>query len=125
MKLKLHSSVGVTNDGIWLSGKIRDRPFAIRASEEETYQNVGVGGSALFGLGLRFVKGVDGIFLRPHLLCHYLTWLEKYDLDRLLHFAESLPDAEEWVDQLSESDLFDDADDADSTFLFGDIDGLF
>ena len=106
MNKRLHSIVEVTNDGIWLSGKIGERPFAIMVSDNESYQNVEIGGSALFELGCHMDKGVDGMFLRPSLSPHRLGWYEKHHLHRLLHFAASIPDADVWRQRFDEAGLF-------------------
>lgn len=111
--MKLRYNIEVINDGVWLSGKIGDRPFAIMASDNPSYQNVEIGGLALFGLGYRLGHGVDGLILRPRPFGRYLNWHDKFALHRLLRFAASIPDAETWAQELSEADLLPDWDDPD------------
>ena len=99
--------IAVTNDGIWLSGKIGRRPFAIRIWEDDLYPEVGVGGARLFELRRDYRLGLDGMELIKHSFgSRYLSGEEKRILNSLLALAATIPNPAEWWEPQSKLHLF-------------------
>ena len=99
--------IAVTNDGLWLSGKIGMRPFAIRIWEDDLYPEIGVGGARLFELFRDRRLGLDGMELLQHSFGRrYLTGEEKRILNSLLAFANTIPDPLEWWNPYGKLYLF-------------------